>query len=89
MLARTDGQTTFVTCTKRGAAAINDLAVQVLFRNRNRCPVDNLPADYEDNAENDDERASCEDRAPPPNTWRSMWACAWFSRGTATSRTTT
>ena len=56
MLARTDGQTTFVTCTKRGAAAINDLAVQVLFRNRNRRPVDSLPADYKDNAENYDER---------------------------------
>ena len=52
VLDRTQGATTFVTCTKRGAAVINEHATQVLFRNRNKRLLAEVPGDYDDNEEN-------------------------------------
>ena len=68
VLKKTDGQTTFVTCTRRGAARINDLVVQVLFSNRNQRSIGLIPGDYSDLPENCTERSKLrEDRAPFPN----------------------
>ncbi|CAE7349184.1 pif1, partial [Symbiodinium sp. CCMP2592] len=65
---RTGGKTTFVTCTKRGAASINALAVQVLFSNRKQQLLAEIPGDYDDNEENFDEYGNLRrDRAPLPN----------------------
>ena len=67
VLARTQNRTTFITCTKRGAAIINDHTVQVLFRNRRQRLLAQVPGDYEDNQDNHGEgRKLCTDRAPVP-----------------------
>ena len=67
VLARTQNRTTFFTCTKRGAAIINDHTVQVLFRNRRQRLLAQVPGDYEDNQENYGEGGKlCTDRAPVP-----------------------
>ena len=52
VLDQTDGATTFVTCTKRGAAIVNEHAIQVLFHNRNKRLLAEVPGDYEDNEAN-------------------------------------
>ncbi|CAK9101303.1 ATP-dependent DNA helicase PIF1 [Durusdinium trenchii] len=68
VLAQTDGKTTFVTCTRRGASIINDLVAQVLFTNRNKRPIGTIPGDYGDLAENyTDQGRLREDRPPLPN----------------------
>ena len=62
---RTEGRTTFVTCTRRGAAIINDLMVQVLFTNRNQRSLGLVPADYTEEPENYTEQGALRgDRAP-------------------------
>ena len=67
VLARTQNRTTFITCTKRGAAIINDHTVQVLFRNRRQRLLAQVPGDYEDNQDNHGEGGKlCTDRAPVP-----------------------
>jgi len=67
VLARTQNRTTFVTCTKRGAAVINDHTVQVLFRNRRQLLLAQVPGDYEDNQDNYGEGGKLRtDRAPVP-----------------------
>ncbi|CAE7199337.1 pif1 [Symbiodinium natans] len=68
VLARTGNATTFVTCTKRGAAVINQHATQVLFHNRNKRLLAEIPGDYEDNEANYDEAGRLrEDRPPQPS----------------------
>ena len=52
VLKKTNGKTTFLTCTGRGAAIINALCVLVLFHNRNKRLLCKLPGDYRDNQEN-------------------------------------
>ena len=45
-------QTMFLTCSRKGAAYLNDLAVQVLFPWDEVCPLAVLPADPESNVDN-------------------------------------
>lgn len=60
--------TTFITCARRGAAVINQHAVQVLFEEKGIRPLTEIPADYEDNAENfNDQSKLRQDQAPVPS----------------------
>lgn len=60
-------QTTFIVCTRLGAAIINVLAVQVLFYNRNKRLLCLLPGDFRDNQDNYTEMAKLRtDRALVP-----------------------
>ena len=62
VLERTENKTTFVTCSRRGAAVINGFALQVLFENQGAPSLA-----YEDNPENYDNRGALrQDRAPLP-----------------------
>ena len=66
LLRDTGGRTTIVTCTKRAAQQINELAAQVSV-GRRRVLVD-LPADYEVNPENFGEDSKLRtDRPPVPS----------------------
>ena len=57
-----------MTCTRRGAAVINQHAVQVLFANRNKRPKAVIPADYQENPENYNAKGQLRtDRAPLPS----------------------
>ena len=68
VLRRTDNNTTFVTCTKSGAAIINGLAVQVLFTNRKQRLLGEVPGTYEDNEDNYDAHGRLRsDRPPQPS----------------------
>ncbi|CAJ1362209.1 unnamed protein product, partial [Effrenium voratum] len=67
VLERTENKTTFVTCSRRGAAVINGFALQVLFENQGTPSLGALPGAYEDNPENYDNRGALrQDRAPLP-----------------------
>lgn len=44
--------TTIVTCTRAATALVNALATQVLFVNRHKRPLGNIPLDYERNEDN-------------------------------------
>eukprot|EP00913_Durusdinium_trenchii_P012784 g12002.t1 len=46
-LLRAHPDTTIVTCARRAAALVNDLAVQVLFRDRHKRSLGTVPCDYE------------------------------------------
>ena len=52
LLRRTKEQTTVVTCTRRGAALVNDLSVSVLFEHKHKEELAQLPFDYDANMEN-------------------------------------
>ena len=63
----TDEKTTVATVTRRGAAIVNDLAVQVLFRDRHKQCLGTVPCDWEANLENYDDRGRPRtDRKPEP-----------------------
>ena len=51
-LLRAHPDTTIVTCTRKASALVNDLAVQVLFRDRHRRSLSQVPFDYESNVKN-------------------------------------
>lgn len=51
-LLRAHPDTTIVTCTSKAAALINELATQVLFRDRHKKSLGELELDYTSNAEN-------------------------------------
>ena len=51
-LFRKHEDTTVVTCTRHGAATINDLAATVFFADRHKRPLRMLPLDYEANQDN-------------------------------------
>ena len=53
-LYRSHPNTTVATCTRRGAALVNDLAVFVLFSTRRKRRLAVLPVDWESNADNYD-----------------------------------
>ena len=64
VLQRTSGETTFITCTRRGAALLNTLAAEVLFERNGQRPLGQVPIEYE-NPENYDVRGKLiETRAP-------------------------
>ena len=68
VLRDTGGETTFVTCTKAGAAWINACAVQVLFHNRKKPRLAEVPGGYEDWPENYTEQGALRtDRPPVPS----------------------
>eukprot|EP00438_Fugacium_kawagutii_P003786 Skav236047 [mRNA] locus=scaffold3600:10170:11207:+ [translate_table: standard] len=51
-LLRKHPDTTIVTCTRAASALVNALATQVLFVNRHKQPIGNIPLDYECNESN-------------------------------------
>jgi hypothetical protein len=68
LFRRTNDGTVVVTCTRRAAAKVNALAMQVLFTNKNKPLLCTLPGDYEANPLNYDEHSNLRtDRAPLPN----------------------
>ena len=81
VLGRTEGKTTFVTCTRRGASIINDLVLQVLFTNRNKRSIGTIPGDYGDLADNYTQQGHLrEDRVPIPHCFRRRSGCSWMLR---------
>ena len=65
---RTEEKTIVVTCTRKGAATINALALQVLFTDRHKKQIGKIPFDYESNLENYDLYGKiAEGRAPTGN----------------------
>ena len=65
LMRRTDGKTTIVTCTRRGAALVNDLAIQVLYRDRHVESLGVAPLDWESNIENFNEKGQVHQKTPP------------------------
>jgi hypothetical protein len=65
-LFRKHANTRIVTCTKRGAALVNNLASDVLFRHRHKQPLGTLPGDYDANPDN----------SPPKGEKRTQKLCA-------------
>ena len=55
LMERTTGETTVITCTRRGAAKVNALAQEVLFERAGQVPLGAVAADFESNPENFDE----------------------------------
>lgn len=51
-LLRNHPDTTIVTCARRASAVVNQLAVKVLFEDRRKAPLGNVPTDYETNETN-------------------------------------
>ena len=51
-LLREHPETTIVTCTRKAAALVNELATQVLFQDRHKRPLATIPLDYLSNADN-------------------------------------
>ena len=54
-LLRQHPDTTIVTCTRKASAEVNELATDVLFRDRNKTALGTLPLDYEMNDANFDQ----------------------------------
>ena len=64
---KTKGETTVVTCSRRAAQLVNDLSVEVFFKQRHKKALAELPTDWETNAENYDKRGQLrKDTAPQP-----------------------
>ena len=49
---RTGGKTTIVTCSRRAAQQVNELSVDVFFKQRHKKPLAELPTDWETNPDN-------------------------------------
>ena len=52
LFRRTENKTTIATCTKKGAALVNDLAAEVLFKDRKQKALACIPMDWELNTDN-------------------------------------
>ena len=66
-MGKTSGDTTVITCTRVGAALVNALSQDVLFKHAGKCALGRIPADYESNPENYDEATGqIKDRIPEP-----------------------
>ena len=63
VLRRTDYRTTVITCTRRAASLVSDLAVQVLFRDRGKTALGTAALTWEANLENYDEHGAVRERA--------------------------
>ena len=62
---KTEGRTTVITCTRRGAALVNALAVEVLFELPGKQKLGTIPAAYENNPDNYDSQGVLRtDRSP-------------------------
>ena len=67
LMHQTQGATTIITCTRRGAARVNALCQEVLFRRAGRSPLGGIPADYESNPDNfDEESGQLKPQCPAP-----------------------
>ena len=53
---KTACETTVITCSRRGAQLVNELSVEVFFKQRHKKALAQLPTDWETNSENYDER---------------------------------
>ena len=62
---KTGGETTVVTCSRRGAQLVNELSVEVFFRQRHKKVLTELPTDWESNSANYDERGRLLKDGPP------------------------
>ena len=62
---KTEGKTTVVTCSRRGAELVNKLAVEVFFNQRHKKALAELPTDWESNSENYDKRGQLKKDGPP------------------------
>ena len=67
LLDTTQGGTTVITCTRRGAAWVNALCQEVLFAQAGCPSLGQIPADYESNPDNYDEATGqLKPRCPEP-----------------------
>ena len=67
LMRKTDEKTTIVTCTRRGAALVNDLVLEVLFTHRHKTLLAEIPCDWDANMENfGDDNKVVQGRAPRP-----------------------
>ena len=73
VLRRTNEKTIVVTCTRKGAATINALALQVLFTDRHKQKIGDIPFDYEANLENYDARGQIKEGQPPTGAWTPLY----------------
>ena len=66
LLERTGGDTTVITCTRKGAALVNDLCSDVLFGEGEAVALGKVAADYESNPGNYDENGALKEVLPEP-----------------------
>jgi hypothetical protein len=67
LMRRTEYKTTIATCTRRGASIVNNLALNVLFRDRQQEQIAELPFEWDSNMSNfQGDGSLIEDRAPEP-----------------------
>ena len=59
---------TVITCSRRGAQLVNELSVEVFFRQRRKKALAELPTDWETNSENYDKRGQLKKDGPPEPT---------------------
>ena len=62
IMRKTEDKTTFVACTRKGAASINKLAQQVLFEDRKKKVIGCIPGDWEANEANYNEKGKVHPR---------------------------
>ena len=62
---KTEGKTTVITCSRRGAQLVNELSVEVFFKQRHKKALAELPADWESKSANYDERGRLKKDGPP------------------------
>ena len=66
LLQKTGNATTVITCTRKGAAWVNQLAVEVLFELPGAAKLGTVPADFESNPENYTPAGGLKDQQPEP-----------------------
>ena len=66
LLKKTDNATTVITCTRRGAALVNELAVEVLFEQVNSTSLGDIAADWESNPDNYKDNSKLRQKQPEP-----------------------
>lgn len=66
LLRKTEDKTTVVTCSRKGAAVVNDLALKVMFEHRHKTVLTEIPFTYEANVDNFDEHGQLKDGVPKP-----------------------
>ena len=74
VLRKTDYKTTMVTCTRKGALLLNELAAKVLFEDRHQEPLAELPLDWEADPANFDKEGEPMDgvEALPTHIYKGM-----------------
>ena len=68
LFRRTKHKTTILTCTRKGSALVNRLAVKVLFEDRHKHCIGNIPIEYESNPQNYDKSKLLEGAPEPART---------------------